>query len=84
MLLKNAENQLPLDASSIKSIAVIGGRADVGVISGGGSAQVDPAGGNPVITPGVNSGDIMALPGMGLSPLAAIRCYYPASPSGKS
>lgn len=62
VLLKNAENQLPLDASSIKSIAVIGGRADVGVISGGGSAQVDPAGGNPVIAPGVNSGDIMALP----------------------
>lgn len=62
VLLKNAENQLPLDASSIKSIAVIGGRADVGVISGGGSAQVDPAGGNPVISPGVNSGDIMALP----------------------
>ncbi|KZS65443.1 beta-glucosidase [Mycobacterium pseudokansasii] len=61
VLLKNAENQLPLNASSIKSIAVIGGHADVGVISGGGSAQVDPAGGNPVITPGVDSGDIMAL-----------------------
>lgn len=62
VLLKNAASQLPLDASSIKSIAVIGGHADGGVISGGGSAQVDPAGGNPVITPGVNNGDIMALP----------------------
>ncbi len=61
VLLKNAENQLPLDAPSIKSIAVIGGHADVGVISGGGSAQVDPAGGNPVITPGVKSDDSVAV-----------------------
>jgi len=42
---------LPLSASSIKSIAVIGGHADVGVISGGGSSQVSPAGGNPVPPP---------------------------------
>ena len=32
----------------IKSIAVIGSHADVGVLSGGGSDQVDAAGGNPV------------------------------------
>jgi beta-glucosidase len=48
VLLKNANGQLPLDASRIQSIAVIGSHADVGVLSGGGSDQVDPAGGNPV------------------------------------
>ena len=48
VLLKNAKAQLPLNASTVKSIAVIGGHADVGVISGGGSGQVDPAGGNAV------------------------------------
>jgi beta-glucosidase len=51
VLLKNAHDQLPLNASSIRSIAVIGGHADVGVISGGGSSQVSPAGGNPVPPP---------------------------------
>jgi beta-glucosidase len=32
----------------LHTIAVIGGHADVGVLSGGGSGQVDPAGGNAV------------------------------------
>ena len=52
VLLKNANNQLPLDPSMAGTIAVIGGHADAGVLSGGGSAQVDPAGGNPVQPPG--------------------------------
>jgi len=51
VLLKNANAQLPLKASLIKTIAVIGSHADVGVISGGGSAQVDPPGGSPVPGP---------------------------------
>jgi beta-glucosidase len=51
VLLKNANGQLPLDAGSLKSIAVIGSHADVGVLSGGGSAQVDPPGGNAVPPP---------------------------------
>jgi beta-glucosidase len=51
VLLKNEHDQLPLTAASIKSIAVIGGHADVGVLSGGGSSQVSPAGGNPVPPP---------------------------------
>jgi beta-glucosidase len=51
VLLKNAGNLLPLSAGSIKSIAVMGGHADVGVMSGGGSSQVSPAGGNPVPPP---------------------------------
>jgi beta-glucosidase len=48
VLLKNQNNILPISAASVKSIAVIGGHADVGVISGGGSSQVSPAGGNAV------------------------------------
>src|SRR5271169_112923 len=52
VLLKNDQAQLPLDASKIHSIAVIGPHADVGMISGGGSAQVDPPGGNAIMPPG--------------------------------
>jgi len=44
VLLRNEKNLLPLDAAKVKSIAVIGEKADVGMISGGGSAQVDPPG----------------------------------------
>jgi beta-glucosidase len=51
VLLKNADGQLPLNASRLRSIAVIGSHADVGILSGGGSAQVDPPGGNAVPTP---------------------------------
>jgi beta-glucosidase len=43
VLLKNSNNLLPLD-KNIKSIAIIGDHADMGMISGGGSAQVDPPG----------------------------------------
>jgi len=51
VLLKNSGAQLPLNAAAVKSIAVIGSHADVGVLSGGGSAQVDPPGGNAVPPP---------------------------------
>ncbi|MDE1916543.1 MAG: glycoside hydrolase family 3 C-terminal domain-containing protein [Sphingomonadales bacterium] len=46
VLLKN-NGLLPL-AASARTIAIIGGHADVGVLSGGGSAQVYPVGGNAV------------------------------------
>jgi beta-glucosidase len=45
VLLKNESAILPLDRNKIRSIAVIGPHADLGMISGGGSAQVDPPGG---------------------------------------
>jgi len=45
VLLKNASNQLPLNAALVKSIALIGSHADTSMLSGGGSAQVDPPGG---------------------------------------
>lgn len=47
VLLKNDGAVLPL-AASAKRIAVIGGHADVGVLTGGGSAQVYAPGGNAV------------------------------------
>jgi beta-glucosidase len=46
VLLKNSGSILPLKASPSASIALIGSHADVGVLSGGGSAQVDAPGGN--------------------------------------
>ena len=46
VLLSNAGHQLPLNAALVKSIAVIGSHADTSVLSGGGSAQVDPPGGS--------------------------------------
>ena len=51
VLLKNSNSQLPLNAAAVQSIAVIGSHADVGVLSGGGSAQVNPPGGNAVPPP---------------------------------
>ena len=48
VLLKNADHRLPLSAAGVRSIAIIGSHADVGVLSGGGSSQVDAPGGNPV------------------------------------
>jgi beta-glucosidase len=44
VLLRNQNTILPLDAQKVKSIAVIGFNADTGMISGGGSAQVDAPG----------------------------------------
>ena len=47
VLLKN-NGVLPLNTANVKSIAVIGSFANVGVLTGGGSAQVDPPGGNAI------------------------------------
>jgi beta-glucosidase len=44
VLLKNDRSVLPLDRSGLHSVAIIGLNADTGMISGGGSAQVDPQG----------------------------------------
>ncbi len=83
VLLKNKSNQLPLSASSIKSIAVIGGHADVGVISGGGSGQVDAAGGSAVPPPPGGPTGIMALLSQHVyhrsSPLKAIMQKAPGA-----
>lgn len=44
VLLKNDHGILPIDRVQVRSIAIIGAHADSGMISGGGSAQVDPPG----------------------------------------
>ncbi len=70
VLLKNAGNQLPLAAAAVTSIAIIGSHADIGVLSGGGSAQVDPPGG----APSAFNGPPVWIPS---SPLKAIRAKAP-------
>ena len=53
VLFKNEHAILPLDGPKAPhSIAVIGAHADVAMLSGGGSAQVDPPGGNAVAPSG--------------------------------
>jgi beta-glucosidase len=44
VLLKNEQHVLPLNPAKVRSIAILGVNADTGMISGGGSAQVDPPG----------------------------------------
>src|SRR5579863_3190621 len=73
VLLKNEKQQLPLDASRLKSIAVIGSHADVGMLSGGGSAQVDPPGGNAIMPPGQGATRWGVPVWFPTSPLKAIR-----------
>jgi len=79
VLLKNANAQLPLDASKIRSIAVIGPHADVGMISGGGSAQVDPPGGNAIMPPGQGQTRWLEKIWFPTSPLKAIRAKAPSA-----
>jgi beta-glucosidase len=47
VLLKNEGGVLPLAGGAGQTVVVIGGHADEGVLSGGGSAQVDAPGGRP-------------------------------------
>jgi len=77
VLLRNKHSLLPLDASNAGSIAVIGAHADVGMISGGGSAQVDPPGGNAIMPPGKGNTTWQAHIWFPTSPLKAIRASAP-------
>jgi len=77
VLLKNERSLLPLDASAAGSIAVIGAHSDVGMISGGGSAQVDPPGGNAIMPPGKGGTFWQAHIWFPTSPLKAIRAQSP-------
>ena len=77
VLLRNEHAQLPLDAAKVPSIAVIGAHSDVGMISGGGSAQVDPPGGNAIMPPGQGRTTWQAHIWFPTSPLKAIRGQAP-------
>ncbi|MGA9039235.1 MAG: glycoside hydrolase family 3 C-terminal domain-containing protein [Terriglobales bacterium] len=77
VLLKNDNSILPLDASKVHTIAVIGAHSDVGMISGGGSAQVDPPGGNAIMPPGKGRTTWQQQIWFPTSPLRAIRAKAP-------
>jgi beta-glucosidase len=66
VLLKNEGDLLPI-AATARRIAVIGGHADKGVLSGGGSSQVYPEGEN-------------AVPGLKPTTWPGPVVYYPSSP----
>lgn len=72
VLLKNAGGVLPL-APGVRRIAIIGGHADVAVLSGGGAAQVHPVGGSAVKGEGPQGfpGPIVWYPSSPMKALAA-------------
>ena len=78
VLLRNERGVLPL-AASARRIAVIGGHANLGVLSGGGSSQVQgPTG--PAVSIATSDGPFAALVAQNYhasSPLAAIRAHAP-------
>jgi beta-glucosidase len=80
VLLKN-DGFLPLGAG-VRSILLVGGRNDAGVMSGGGSSQVTPSNGAPIIIPYGGDGIMGAVFNrhmfMPSSPLAALRQALPA------
>lgn len=77
VLLKNSPTVLPIVPSKIHSIAIIGGHADVGMISGGGSAQVDPPGGNAIMPPGKGATIWQKPVWFPTSPLKALQAKLP-------
>jgi beta-glucosidase len=77
VLLKNESSILPLNAAKTRSIAIIGGHADVGMISGGGSAQVDPPGGNAISPPGKGATHWQDHIWFPTSPLKALQAKLP-------
>jgi len=66
VLLKNDKGILPL-TNTYKTIAIIGGHADKGVLSGGGSSQVYPRGG-------------LAVPNEGPDQFPGPMVFFPSSP----
>ncbi len=78
VLLKNDGDLLPV-ARTAKRIVVIGGNADVGVLSGGGSSQVRSVGGAPVETPLAYGGSasFARITYHASSPLMALRKALP-------
>ena len=70
VLLKNAHGILPIGARA-KRIAIIGGHADIGVLSGAGSSQGSPP-----------TGQVITIPIGGQGPVAPIRreVYFGSSP----
>ncbi|HEY6925846.1 MAG TPA: glycoside hydrolase family 3 C-terminal domain-containing protein [Steroidobacteraceae bacterium] len=79
VLLKNEQAILPLNSKTLHRMAVIGGHADIGMISGGGSAQVDPPGGNVIMPAGHRATHWQDHVWFPTSPLLALRERLPAT-----
>jgi beta-glucosidase len=77
VLLKNSPTVLPIMPSKVHSIAIIGGHANVGMISGGGSAQVDPPGGNAIMPAGKGATIWQKPVWFPTSPLKALQAKLP-------
>jgi beta-glucosidase len=77
VLLKNSPTVLPINPSTVHRIAIIGGHADVGMLSGGGSAQVDPPSGNAIMPPGKGATVWQQPVWFPTSPLKALRAKLP-------
>ena len=80
VLLRNTGGLLPL-AAGAKSIAVIGGHADLGVISGGGSSQVAPPGGPALIEALGGEGPLAFIRNIFFMPSSPIKAIRAAAPS---
>ena len=81
VLLKNERHVLPL-GTEVRTVVLIGGHADMGVITGGGSAQVDAPGGSavPPPPPGQIPVDSWSRPEwLPSSPLRALTAKLPAA-----
>jgi beta-glucosidase len=81
VLLRNRNNALPL-AATAKRIAVIGGHANTGVLSGSGSSQVHGAGGPALFIPIGGDGPFASIVGEAYhrsNPLNAIKARAPAA-----
>jgi beta-glucosidase len=77
VLLKNSAAVLPIVPAKVRRIAIIGGHADVGMISGGGSAQVDPPTGNAIMPKGKGATEWQKPVWFPTSPLKAMRAKLP-------
>lgn len=79
VLLKNDRDMLPL-VRAAKKVVIIGGHADIGVLSGGGSSQVQAVSGSPLRVPipdGPKNLSFIKTTYQGNAPLAAIRACLP-------
>ena len=79
VLLRNQGGLLPLNAAQVKTIAVIGQHAEVGMISGGGSAQVDPPGGSAIAPPGEGETKWQGQDWFPTSPLRSVKAIAPGA-----
>ncbi|XXT21466.1 glycoside hydrolase family 3 C-terminal domain-containing protein [Sorangium sp. So ce429] len=73
-VLETAQKALPLTAADLSSIVVVGGHADVGVLSGGGSGAVPSPDGNAV------SGCEEPAPEPGEIPIPRCATWYKSAP----